>query len=134
MSQPDESLWMKLMREYGQKVYMSSPTPFLYQTPTGRPLHDYTALGLQGRFDEAETIAKTLQPLREIAAKWMRSRWVNEKLIPIAYIKAWSELLGMAGGPVRTPLPQITDQERQALRAELEKTGILSRVKVKQAA
>lgn len=134
MSQPDESLWMKLMRDYGQKVHMSSPQPFLYQTPTWRPLRDYTELGLQGRFDEAETIAKTLQPLREIAAKWLRARWVNEKLIPIAYMKVWSEMLGMAGGPVRTPLPQVPDNERQALRAELEKTGILSKVPVAKAA
>jgi len=43
-------------------------------------------------------------------------------------------MLGMAGGPVRTPLPQITDKERQALRAELEKTGILSKAPVKKAA
>jgi len=128
MSLPDESLWILMMREYGQKVNMSSPLPYLYQTATWRPMHDYTVLGLQGRFDEAEEIAKTMQPLRDTSAKWIRSRWVNEKLIPIAYIKAWSELLGMAGGPVRTPLPQITEEDRQALQAELKKTGILSKV------
>ncbi|NDJ15514.1 MAG: hypothetical protein EBY17_30795, partial [Acidobacteriia bacterium] len=81
-----------------------------------------------GKFDEAEAIAKTMQPLRDIAFKWLRSRWVNEKLIPITYMKAWSELLGMAGGPVRTPLINITDQERATLKAEIEKTGLLARV------
>ncbi len=134
MSEPSEALLLKLIREYGQQVHMSSPAPYLMQTPSWRPIRDYTELALQGRFEEAETIAKTLQPLRDIAFKSLRSRWVNEKLIPIAYIKAWSELLGMAGGPVRTPLPQITDKERQTLKAELEKTGILSRVSVAKAA
>ena len=134
MSEPSEGLWMKLMREYGQKVHMSSPTPFLFQTPTWRPMHDYTVLGLQGRFEEAEAIAKTMQPLRDVAFKWLRSRWVTEKVIPITYMKAWSEMLGMAGGPVRTPLLQITDKERQALKAELEKTGILSKALIAKAA
>jgi hypothetical protein len=49
-------------------------------------------------------------------------------------MKAWSEMLGMAGGPERTPLITISDQERAMLRAEIEKTGILSKVAVKKAA
>jgi 4-hydroxy-tetrahydrodipicolinate synthase len=134
ISEPTEGLWMKEMKEFGQTVHMSSPVPFLMQTPNWRPMHDYTALGLAGKFDEAEVIAKTMQPLRDIAFKWLRSRWVNEKLIPITYMKAWSELLGMAGGPVRTPLINITEQERATLKAEIEKTGLLAKVSVKKAA
>jgi hypothetical protein len=34
----------------------------------------------------------------------------------------------MAGGPVRPPLPQITDTERAELRADLDRVGLLARV------
>ena len=88
-------------------------------------MHDYTELGLAGRFAEAEPIYRSIQPLRELHDKWLRARWLNEKIIPIAYIKAWSEMLGLAGGPVRPPLLQATTAERQALRTELEQTGLL---------
>jgi len=37
-------------------------------------------------------------------------------------------LLGLAAGPVRAPLLPLTDGEQQALRADLEQTGLLARV------
>ena len=64
----------------------------------------------------------------------MRSKWVDDKTIPIAYIKAWCELMGMAGGPVRPGLPQITEKERQEMRVELESAGLLNRVPTAKAA
>lgn len=134
MSEPSEGQWIRMMRDYGQKVFQSSPAPYLFQTPTSMPMHEYTELGLQGRYAEAEKIAAPMQPLREMASKWMRSKWVNEKLVPIAYIKAWSELMGMAGGPVRPGLPQITEKERQALRLDLDRTGLLAHVPTAKAA
>ncbi len=45
--------------------------------------------------------------------------------MPIACLKAWSELLGMVGGPVRAPLPQITTAEREELRQDLASAGLI---------
>lgn len=128
MSQPSEADWLMLMRDHGQRVHMSSPTPYLYQTPAWLPMREYTELGLQGRFDGAAAIAQELQPLRALHDRWLRARWLDERIIPIAYLKAWSELLGMAGGPVRPPLLPVTDAERDALRADLEGAGLLGRL------
>ncbi len=134
MSKAVEPEWLMLMRDYGQKVYMSSPMPYLFQTATWRPMRDYTELGLAGRFEEAETIAKQLQPLRESHEKWLRPHWESRRVIAIAYLKAWSELLGMAAGPVRPGLPQITAKERQEMRIDLERTGLLARIPTAKAA
>jgi 4-hydroxy-tetrahydrodipicolinate synthase len=128
MSHPGESEWLTLMRDHGARVHMSSATPFLVQTPSWLPMRKYTELGLAGRFDEAEVASRELDPLRKVHDRWMREPWVKDKIIPIHYLKAWSELLGMAGGHVRPPLPQVTEQERAALRADLEQTGLLARV------
>ncbi len=134
MSNPNENDWLTMMRDYGQKVYQSSPVPYLCQTADWLPMREYTELGLQGRFDEAAKIAQQMQPLRPIYSKYMRSKWVDDKTIPIAYIKAWCELMGMAGGPVRPGLPQITEKERQEMRVELEGAGLLNRVPTAKAA
>jgi 4-hydroxy-tetrahydrodipicolinate synthase len=128
MSHPSESVWLTLMRDHGAKVHMSSATPFLIQTPAWRPMHQYTELALQGRFGEAEAIWRALQPVRDVHERWMRDPWVKQKIIAIAQLKAWSEMLGLAGGPVRPPLLQLTDEERGSLRADLDRVGLLARV------
>lgn len=134
MSEPSESQWIQMMRDYGQRVFQSSPAPYLMQVPGSLPMRDYTELGLQGRFEEAQKIASGMQPARDLMFKWMRSIWVNRKIVPIAYIKAWSEALGMAGGPVRPGLAQITEKERQELRADLERSGLLAQARTAKAA
>jgi 4-hydroxy-tetrahydrodipicolinate synthase len=125
LSHPSERAWLGLMRDHGQRSYMSSATPYLFQTATDRRLREYTELGLAGRFAEAEAVAATLEPLRALLDRWVTRRWRDERVIPIAYIKLWSELLGMAAGPVRPPLRPVTPEERAALRADLERVGLL---------
>src|SRR5262245_31213467 len=128
MSHPSEGDWVMLMRDYGQQVHNPSPAPYLLQTPRYLRIREYTAAGLAGRFDEAAAISRELDPLRALYEKWMAGPWARERVVPDAYLKAWSELLGMAGGPVRPPLPQITEAERAELRADLERAGLLARV------
>ncbi len=52
----------------------------------------------------------------------------------ITELVAGQEMLGMAGGPVRPGLPQITAEERRAMRADVEKTGLLARIPTAKAA
>jgi 4-hydroxy-tetrahydrodipicolinate synthase len=125
ISHPSERAWLRLMRDYGQRVHMSSATPFILQTATDHRLRKYTELGLAGRYEEAEAISRQLEPVRDLQDWWMSRRWREDRVIPIAYLKAWTELLGLAAGPVRLPLRQITPEEREAMRADLERVGLL---------
>lgn len=129
MSDANERNWLMMMRDYGQKVFQSSPAPYLVQTKGWLPMRDYTALALQGRFAEAEPVSAQLEPLRAVQARWFRPQWTQRKVLPIAYIKAWSELMGMAAGPVRPGLPPLIEAERAALEADIESTGLLARVR-----
>ncbi len=128
MSHPSEAEWLPLMRDHGQQVHMSSPAPYLLQTPGYLPIRQYTALGLAGEYVKAQAIAAALAPARAVYDKWLTAKWQQERTMPNAYIKAWCELLGMAGGPVRAPLMPITEAERAELRADLERVGLLQRV------
>jgi 4-hydroxy-tetrahydrodipicolinate synthase len=134
LSHPSETEYLTLMRDHGMRVHMSSAAPFLMQTPTWRLVHEYSELGLAGKFDEAKKVRDSLEPVREVHERWMREPWLKHQLIPIAYLKAWTEMMGLAAGPVRAPLLQITDKERATLRADLERCGLLARVPAVKAA
>ena len=125
ISSPDERVWFSLMNEHGLRLYMSSAAPFLLQKPGHTPLKDYTELALQGRFEEAAVIANNFEPERKTFEKWIRDPWPTRHLMPIAYLKAWCDLLGMTGGAVRSPLLQATAAEREELHQDLVHIGLL---------
>ena len=120
---PHEETWLENMTEHGQRVYMSSAAPYLYQTLTWQPMREYTTLALAGETAKAADVAATLDPVRAVAAKWLRGK--ARMIDNIASIKAWAGLTGMSGGPVRPPLVSLTVAERTALAADLAATGLL---------
>jgi dihydrodipicolinate synthase/N-acetylneuraminate lyase len=75
-----------------------------------------------------------MQPLREVHEKWLREPWLKRKVIPIAHLKGWAELLGLAAGPVRPPLLPLTTLERSELHADLTRVGLLGRLGAKASA
>jgi 4-hydroxy-tetrahydrodipicolinate synthase len=119
---PHEETWLENVLEHGQRVYMSSAAPYLYQTPSWRPMLDYTTLALAGEAAKATEIAATLNPVRAVAAKWLQGR--ARRIDNVASVKAWAGLLGMSGGAVRPPLVSLTPAERAELGADLAATGL----------
>lgn len=127
LSTPFESEFLAMIRDHGQVVHQSSASPYLMQNAGWQPMREYAELGLAGRFDEAEAVSRKLQPLRSVAKYWLSERSHESGILPIAAIKAWSEMLGMAAGPVRTPLLQMSEHDRSKLHGQLEGTGLLHR-------
>jgi 4-hydroxy-tetrahydrodipicolinate synthase len=119
---PHEETWLEDMLDHGQRVYMSSAAPYLYQTPSWRPMLDYTTLALAGEPAKATEVAATLDPVRAVAAKWLNGR--ARRIDNVASVKAWAGLVGMSGGAVRPPLVSLTPAERAELRADLAAIGI----------
>jgi hypothetical protein len=134
VSEAREEHFLNAIKKYGQQVFQSSPVPYLYQTPGSTPMCDYIDLAFAGKIAEAEKIAAPMEPLRENFTKWYRGRFTKTGVPSIAFVKAWSEMLGMAAGPVRPGLSQITEQERAELRRDLERTGLLNLAPAKKAA
>lgn len=121
--EPNEGTWLENIRDHGQRVFMSSAAPYLYQVPGWRPMREYTNLALAGDFDKAAEVAATLAPVRAAAAKWLHGEQARARH-PVPYIKAWAGLLGMSGGPVRPPLSQVSEAEMAELAADLESAGL----------
>jgi 4-hydroxy-tetrahydrodipicolinate synthase len=119
---PHEETWLENMRDHGQRVYMSSAAPYLYQTPAWQPMREYTTLALRGQFAKAEEVAATLGPVRAAARKWLRGgQRQTDNIVPI---KAWAGLVGMSGGPARPPLRPLARHELEELAADLAAAGL----------
>jgi 4-hydroxy-tetrahydrodipicolinate synthase len=119
---PHEETWLENMRDHGQRVYMSSAAPYLYQTPGWQPMREYTTLALGGDIPRAEKVAATLDPVRAVAARWLQGR--PRQIDNIISIKAWAGLVGMSGGAVRPPLVSHTRAELDDLAADLATAGL----------
>ena len=122
---PHEETWLENMTRHGQRVYMSSAAPYLYQTPSWQPMREYTTLALAGETAKATKVAATLDPVRAVAAKWLRGK--ARQIDNVASIKAWAGLVGMSGGSVRPPLISLTPAEQAELTADLATVGLLAR-------
>ena len=121
---PHEETWLENMRDHGQRVYMSSAAPYLYQTAAWQPMREYTTLARRGEIAKAEEVAATLDPVRAVAHKWLRGR--PRQIETITSIKAWAGLAWMSGGAVRPPLVPLTGAERDELAADLATAGLLA--------
>jgi 4-hydroxy-tetrahydrodipicolinate synthase len=121
--EPNEGTWLENMRDHGQRVFMSSAAPYLYQTPGRQPMREYTGLALGGDFAAAARVAATLDPVRAVAAKWLHGK--ERRVDSLASIKAWAGLVGMSGGPVRVPLIPHSPAEQATLAADLTAVGLL---------
>jgi len=81
-------------------------------------MHEYTRLAFEGRIDEARAIRNSLEPVR---AALKKTRPGGK---PQAHQKYWQELLGQVGGPVRPPLLQLNDQEKETTLKAFNKCGL----------
>ncbi len=127
VSVADESPWLTSMAELGLD-WLLNYNPHLYQVPGWLPLRDYTDACMEGDVTRAAEIARRMQPLRELHAKWIMGYWHRGRM-PLAEMKAWQEIIGMRGGPVRPPVLSMTPEARAGLEADLKATGIVDRAR-----
>ncbi len=118
VSTASEDEWLENVIELGWQLYLCSSPPYLIQTKHDLRMHEYTELAFAGDAEGARRVSRSLDPVRE-ALKRTRP---GDK--PQAHQKYWQELLGQAGGPVRPPLLQLTEDEKARTRAAFESCGL----------
>jgi 4-hydroxy-tetrahydrodipicolinate synthase len=128
VSVADETPWLQNLAVMGDQ-WLLNYCPHLYQVPGYVPIHDYTQAALAGDMNRAVRISRELNGLRAVHAKWVGGYGKPTGRTPSAEQKYWMELIGMPGGPVRAPCSELSEEKRSELRADLEATGILSKVK-----
>ncbi|MEP0942114.1 MAG: dihydrodipicolinate synthase family protein [Rhizobiaceae bacterium] len=118
VSTASEDEWLDNIIDLNWQLYLCSSPPYLLQTVKDLRMHEYTQLAIAGEFERARQVRDSLEPVRQ-ALKQTRPGGK-----PQAHQKYWQELLGQAGGPVRPPLLQLTDAEKQATRLAFEACGL----------
>jgi 4-hydroxy-tetrahydrodipicolinate synthase len=118
VSNPDEPDWLDNIIELGWKLYLCSTPPFLLQSKVDQRMNEYTQLAFAGKFEEARQVRDSLNPVRDAI------KHSKPKGKPQAHGKYWQELLGQHGGPVRRPLLQLTEAEREATRQAFAQCGL----------
>ncbi len=118
VSTASEDEWFDNIVDFDWRLYLCSSPPYLLQTKNDLRMRQYTDLAFAGNFDEARKVRDSLEPVRN-ALKQTRP---GDK--PQAHQKYWQELLGQAGGPVRSPLLQLTDKEKERTRVSFETCGL----------
>ena len=118
VSTASEEEWLDNILELRWRLYLCSSPPYLIQSKFDRRMRDYTDLAFAGKVDDARRIRDSLAPVRAALA---RTR-PPEK--PHAHQKYWQTLLSQVGGAVRSPLLELTDEEKRATRQAFETCGL----------
>ena len=118
VSTASEEEWLDNIEELDWKLYLCSAPPYLLQTKNDKRMREYTDLAFAGKFDEARKVRDSLAPVRQA----IKSTRPGGK--PQAHSKYWQELLGQVGGPVRSPLLQLTEEEKQRTKAAFDSCGL----------
>lgn len=128
ISVADEAPWVYNMSVMGDQ-WLLNYCPHLFQVPGYLPVNDYSRAAMAGDYNKAIEIARSLNPLRTALSKWIPGYGTANGRVPSAELKFWMELLGMKGGPVRAPCTGIAAAQKEQMRADLEATGILEKVR-----
>lgn len=87
---------------------------------------DYYNLAMAGKWDEARVKWAGLNDVREYYHElfiWEIARSATYAG-SLANIKAWYEAIGLRAGPIRPPVPDVTPQKKEEIKAKLASMGI----------
>ena len=118
VSTASEEEWLDNILDLGWQLYLCSSPPYLLQTTGDRRMHDYTQAAFAEDAATARSIWQSLEPVRRA----LKSTRPGGK--PQAHQKYWQELLGQAGGAVRQPMLELTDDEKAITKAAFEACGL----------
>jgi len=127
VSMPDEEIFF-VGEPYGihQQVMFANTSDWRFDTPTS---HDYVQFidhATHGRWEEARTLYAKIRPIKQVSRKWWgRLAGRTGGALPVQMVKHWGELMGMAGGHVRPPLLPLTPLEKEEMKRDLLKLGLI---------
>ena len=121
ISTPDEWILFK-GRELGfeQQVMFANTSDWRFDTADQNYYVQFIDKAMRGDLDE-ELYDAHIRPVKKVSDKWWQ--YTVQKLngaLPVPMCKYWGELMGMAGGHVRPPMVDLSDEEKSELKRDLE--------------
>ena len=121
ISTPDEWIFFKAQElGFQQQVMFSNTSDWRFDVPGANHYVQFIDRATKGDLDEA-FYDKHIRRLNELSdAWWTRTMDKYNGALPVAMVKHWAQLMGLAAGPPRLPLLDLTVPEKEQLRQELE--------------
>jgi len=129
VNDPLEEHLLTMSLHFSQRLLLGTTSVFLMQSPHYQPVQEYYDLAVAGKAAEATQKYYELEPLRNLWKEIYSVLWSKSQAThPLAYIKYWMDLIGMAGGPVRPPMHQLSEQQKADFKVRLQATGWLEKL------
>lgn len=125
VSDPIETHWFNDIRHGGQVMYGA-----FHHILYGKKrvlLEEYTALARAGKWDQAFAIYTELGPVRELLDEVMLGPLAGNftYATTLGNVKAWYDAMGLAAGPLRSPMRQVSPEKREWLVGKMQELGII---------
>ena len=120
ISTPDEWIFPKAQQlGFQQQVMFANTSDWRFDTPEGNYYVQFIDRATRGDLD-LDFYDAHLKDLKALSDKWWGDTVKKHGgVLPASLCKYWGELMGMAGGGVRSPLIDLTADEKAELQREL---------------
>ena len=121
ISTPDEWILFK-GQELGfeQQVMFANTSDWRFDRPGENYYVQFIDKSMRGDLDK-DFYDVHIRPIKQVSDKWWQSTVKKfNGALPAPMCKYWGELMGMAGGHVRPPLADLTDEEKNEFKQDLE--------------
>lgn len=116
---PYESHALVGLVRFDQRVLYADPEPYLFQVSDAQPIRSYFEAHCRGDMEAMVKHHYRLEPMRRVYERWIQMPLMRGQPIN-APLKHWCRRLGLAAGPVRSPLRDLTSSEAIALDTALD--------------
>jgi 4-hydroxy-tetrahydrodipicolinate synthase len=116
---PYESHALANLVRFGHSVLYADPEPYLYQVSGVQLIRGYFEDQRRGEYGSMIERHRRLEPLRLVYERWIQMPLMRGQPINAA-LKHWCRRVGLAAGPVRRPLRELTVSQAAALDADLD--------------
>ena len=125
VSDPIETHWFNDLRHGGQVMYGA-----FHHIVYGKKRHlleEYTELARKGDWDGAFKKYTELGPIRELLDDVMLGPLSSNftYATTLGNMKAWYDIMGLAAGPLRSPMRQVSHEKREWLADRLKVLGVV---------
>jgi hypothetical protein len=127
ISTPDEWIFRK-GKEMGfeQQVMFANTSDWRFDRPGKNYYNQFIDKVMRGDLDE-DFYDAHIRPIKELSDRWWTSTVKKANgALPAPMCKYWGEVMGMAGGHVRQPHINLSDEEKTRLKQEVE--AVLERI------
>ncbi len=121
ISTPDE--WILFAGQelgFQQQVMFANTSDWRFDTPQSNHYVTFIENAMSGNLDK-EHYEQYIKPIKDISDKWWQRIVADQEgAMPVPLCKYWGELMGMSGGSVRSPLKNMSFEDKKELRQDLD--------------